>query len=185
MRISLFGNITRNCRKLYMAASDLEEKRWNKVGFMTMASFHNYFKQESGSNLFQLADGTFTKRGLSLSLYLEMSRRLNSHLTMHHTIEETHIFPILGKRMPQFSAEAESAVHLESHKAIHKGLDDLSTLVYKYKKEPSTYSPTEMRGCLDSFREVLFNHLDQEVEDLQGENLKQYWTLKELDAIPM
>lgn len=46
---------------------------------------------------------------------------------------------------------------------IIPGLDRLSALIKKWIAEPSTYSPTEMRGCLDSWREVLFTHLDQEV----------------------
>ena len=29
------------------------------------------------------------------------------------------------------------------------------------------------------------NHLDEEVADLQPENLKKYWTLEELEKIPM
>ncbi|KAJ6593952.1 hypothetical protein B0H19DRAFT_1056357 [Mycena capillaripes] len=106
------------------------------------------------------------------------------YLTMHHTIEERHIFPILAKRMPEFSTETDDA-HIASHKGIHKGLEELSTLVHKFKKEPSTYSPTEMQACLDSFRDVLFTHLDAEVNDLRGENMKKYWTLEELEAIPM
>jgi hypothetical protein len=56
-------------------------------------------------------------------------------------------------------------------------------LVHKFKANPSSYSPEEMRACLDGFREVLFTHLDEEVEDLKGDNLKQYWTLEELDNI--
>ncbi|KAJ7096270.1 hemerythrin HHE cation binding domain-containing protein [Mycena epipterygia] len=162
--------------------TDLEERRWNHLS-ETMSSFHSYFKQEFNT-IYELADGSFTKRGLSLSLYLEMAKRLNSHLTMHHTIEERHIFPVLAKRMPEFSTETEDA-HIDSHKGIHKGLDELSTLVQKFKKEPSTYSPTEMRTCLDGFREVLFTHLDEEVNDLRGENMKKYWTLEELESIPM
>ena len=43
------------------------------------------------------------------------------------------------------------------------GLDDLADLIKKYSKEPSSYSPDEMRACLDGFRDVLFSHLDEEV----------------------
>lgn len=43
------------------------------------------------------------------------------------------------------------------------GLDKLTDLISKYRKDPTSYSPTEMRACLDSFREVLFRHLDEEV----------------------
>ncbi len=39
-------------------------------------------------------------------------------LTVHHTIEERYIFPILGKRMQHF---ADDDVHLKSHEAIHHG----------------------------------------------------------------
>ncbi|KAJ7703144.1 hemerythrin HHE cation binding domain-containing protein [Mycena rosella] len=164
-------------------AAEFEERRWNRLS-ETMSSFHNYFKQEFNTIYEQLADGSFSKRGLSLGLYLEMAKRLNSHLTMHHTIEERHIFPILAKRMPQFSTETEAA-HIDSHKGIHTGLDELATLVVKFKTQPSSYSPAEMRACLDGFREVLFSHLDEEVSDLRGENMKKYWTLEELESIPM
>lgn len=103
-------------------------------------------------------------------------------LTMHHTIEERHIFPVLAKRMPAFQNDE---VHLRSHHGIHEGLgsvwymfahlrlcllavfliglDKLAELLQKWNADPSTYSPTEMKECLDSWREVLFKHLDEEV----------------------
>ena len=56
------------------------------------------------------------------------------------------------------------------------GLEKLSKLVSKWKDEPTAYSPTEMKGCLDSFRSVLFRHLDEEVEDLGGENLRKHFS---------
>jgi iron-sulfur cluster repair protein YtfE (RIC family) len=93
---------------------------------------------------------------------------------MHHTIEERFLFPMLAKRMPAFKGD-----HLESHKGIHDGmlfftfhqqfdrtcvgLEKLTTLVSKYTSTPSAYSPTEMRACLDSFKDVLFKHMDEEV----------------------
>ena len=39
-------------------------------------------------------------------------------LTMHHTIEERHVFPILATRMPAFKNDD---VHVKSHHAIHEG----------------------------------------------------------------
>jgi hypothetical protein len=53
-----------------------------------------------------------------------------------------------------------SCVHVFPETA---GLDDLAALVHKYTQEPSSYSPTEMRACLDGFKDVLFSHLDEEV----------------------
>lgn len=66
------------------------------------------------------------------------------------------------------------------------GLDRYNALLEKYSETPNTYSPDELRACLDSFRDVLFRHLDEEVEDLKGESLKKAgWTLTELRQIPM
>jgi Hemerythrin HHE cation binding domain len=91
----------------------------------------------------------------------------NPHLdlTMHHTIEERQLFPLLAKRMPAFSTlhDQDHGQHIESHRAIHKGLDELSALISKYKADQTSYNPDEMRACLDGFREVLFRHLDEEV----------------------
>ncbi|GAW05199.1 hypothetical protein LENED_007040 [Lentinula edodes] len=158
-----------------------DERKWNKLN-VTMKIFHEGFKEEFNT-LYELSDGSFNKRGWSLGTYLENAKRFDYHLTMHHTIEEAYIFPILGKRMKQFS-ESEG-LHLESHKGIHDGLERLKTLVQQYKSGPHTYNPTEMRAFLDSFREVLFSHLDQEVEDLRGDNLKKYFTLQEVESIPI
>ena len=82
------------------------------------------------------------------------------------------------------------------------GLLNLEKLVEKWTEAPFTYSPTEMRECLDGFREILFHHLDEEVgglvlrfsvlinqhtkvADLRGENLVKYMTLADLEKIPI
>jgi hemerythrin-like domain-containing protein len=103
-------------------------------------------------------------------------------LDFHHRIEEAHIFPLLAKRMPTF---AKNERHIRSHREIHKGLDALSALVDKYAANNSSYDSAEMRACLDSFRKVLFDHLDEEVADLKGENMKKYWSLAEMDRMPI
>jgi hypothetical protein len=81
------------------------------------------------------------------------------------------------------------------------GLDSLNALVQKYTADPTSYTPEEMKGCLDSFKDTLFNHLDEEVKecyieafvqatdafqqvkDLSSENMKKYWTLKEVENL--
>jgi hypothetical protein len=66
------------------------------------------------------------------------------------------------------------------------GLDEYTTLLRKYASQPTSYSPVELRACLDSFRDVLFRHLDEEVRDLKAESLRDAgWTLEELRRIPM
>ncbi|KAI0076109.1 hypothetical protein K474DRAFT_1663355 [Panus rudis PR-1116 ss-1] len=129
-----------------------------------------------------MADGSFNKRGLNLGLFLRNIEQFRKHLTTHHTIEETYIFPLLAKRMPAFREDDE---HIKSHHAIHEGLEKLGELVHKWKVDPTSYSPQELKDSLDSWREVLFRHLDQEVKDLSGENMRRYWTLEEVDKLPM
>ncbi|CAL1706906.1 unnamed protein product [Somion occarium] len=157
-----------------------EERKWNHLG-MLMERFHNHFKVEFNA-IYEMADGSFARRGLSLGLYLRQAEELRRYLTTHHTIEERHVFPVLAKRMSSFSNDE---VHIKSHHAIHEGLNKLGEIIHKWKADPSTYSPQEMRDCLDSWREVLFKHLDEEVEDLSGDNMKKYWTLEEMDLLPM
>jgi len=146
-----------------------------------MEHFHNYFKNEF-NHIYQLADGSFQKYNMSLPMYLREADSLKKHLETHHTIEERYIFPELAKKMPSF---AENEQHRNSHKGIHDGLDRLSALTHEFRENPTTYTPERMRECLDSFKDVLMHHLDEEVEDLAAENLKKYFTLEELERIPM
>ncbi|KAF8973228.1 hypothetical protein BDZ97DRAFT_668029 [Flammula alnicola] len=163
-------------------AAAREERKWNKLS-EKMSAFHEWFKEEFNT-LYELADGSFTRQGLSLPRYLDTAKAMNHHLTMHHTLEERHIFPILARSMPKF-ANNDDGAHIASHRGIHEGLEKLEKLVTKWKDSPSTYSPADMRACLDSFRDVLFHHLDEEVADLPGENLKKYMTLADVEALPI
>ena len=41
------------------------------------------------------------------------------------------------------------------------------------KQGPSNYSADKLRSIMKSFEEVLFTHLDEEVESLKGENMSK------------
>ncbi|KAI5889528.1 uncharacterized protein SCHCODRAFT_02751065 [Schizophyllum commune H4-8] len=143
-----------------------------------MEVFHNEHKRHF-EQLYRLADGSFVAMGWSLPLYLRSAAQFSMQLQNHHDIEEAWWFPYLGKRMPEFSHN-DRGEHVRSHELIHKGLDDLNKLVAKWARDNSSYNGAEMRACLDSFREGLMKHLDDEVRDLKGENLKKYWRFEEL-----
>ncbi|KAG8681222.1 hypothetical protein FRC09_017664, partial [Ceratobasidium sp. 395] len=64
-------------------------------------------------------------------------------------------------------------------------LDKLQSLASSWKEDPTAFSPIILRACMDEFRKPLFTHLDEEVRDLSAENLKKYYTLEELDRLPM
>ncbi|PAV18412.1 hypothetical protein PNOK_0525400 [Pyrrhoderma noxium] len=157
-----------------------DEYKWGRFA-TAMSYFHDHFKS-SFSKIHELADGPFRDRGMTLQMYLREAEALKKHLEGHHTIEERYIFPELAKKMPSFAMDEQ---HLKSHEGIHDGLVRLSSLIHEFKENPSTYSPQRMRDCLDSFRDVLMKHLDEEVADLQPDNLKKYWTLEELERIPI
>jgi len=156
-----------------------EEAKYDRLA-VRMAYFHNYFKQEF-DEIYELADGKFHGRGMNLTMFLQKSTELQRHLTMHHNIEEEHVFPILATKMPSFREDEQ---HKTAHKLIHDGLDALGGYVQRIRAEPSMYSSVDLRAVLDGFREPLMRHLDEEVNDLRGENMKKYWTLEELNQIP-
>ncbi|KAG5649103.1 hypothetical protein H0H81_006288, partial [Sphagnurus paluster] len=64
---------------------------------------------------------------------------------------------------------------------VYAGLESLMQKVAQWRKDPTAYSPTEMRAALDNLAEVLFEHLDEEVEDLRGDNLKPHFKLEEIE----
>ncbi|KAF9465054.1 hypothetical protein BDZ94DRAFT_433532 [Collybia nuda] len=161
-------------------ASAEEERRWNHLSNL-MNSFHQWFKDEF-KRIYESADGSFANRGLSLSQYLSTVTSFNASLTMHHTMEERHVFPILAQGIPKFASSTHGG-HIDSHREIHDGLENLAQKVTKWTEDPTMYSPMEMKISLEALSNVLFSHLDQEVEDIRGDNLKPYFTLDVIESI--
>lgn len=70
--------------------------------------------------------------------------------------EETYIFPILAKKMPQFGKNHKaSGEHLKSHNAIHNGLDRYEAYLKEAMAGPE-YDGAKLREIMDGFKEVLF-----------------------------
>ncbi|GAA5989129.1 hypothetical protein JCM10908_001171 [Rhodotorula pacifica] len=155
-----------------------ERRDWDRMS-SRMEGFHTYFRQ-SFKQLFELADGSFAKHGLSVKDFMGVAESFHEHLGFHHGIEEQHIFPVLAKRMPQFRDD-----HQEEHDAIHKGMDELLALISKYRSDPTSYSPDDFRRNLASWGPLLFYHLDAEVETLKPDILRRYWTIEEVRRLPM
>lgn len=116
-------------------------------------------------------------KGMSIRQFLAMGQQFVHHLTMHHTIEEAHVFPELAKKMPAFKKELEL---LSQHKQIHKGLDKLDEYLEACRSGERELRLSELKTVLDSFGEVLWQHLDDEVNQLKAENMRKYWTLDEM-----
>lgn len=74
--------------------------------------------------------------------------------------------------MPQF---ARSGDHLKEHEEIHRGLDEYVAYIKKCRKDNKEWDGEKMKSIMDSFRGVLFKHLDHEVESLRAEEMKKVW----------
>lgn len=146
-----------------------------------MAAFHNSFKAQFENN-YRLADGSFHMQGMSLPGFLYNARRVSQNLDGHHRIEEAHIFPILAPKHPAFRHGSD---HVKAHRVIHDGLERYNKYLDDAIRDPSKYNSTEFRAVMDSFRKPLYDHLDQEVRDLEPESLKKAGvTLNEVRQLP-
>jgi hemerythrin-like domain-containing protein len=130
-----------------------------------MSYFHEQFKKDFNT-LHDLSDGPFEGQGLSLQGYLQLAKTFDQQVTLHHTLEERILFPLLAEYMPQFGKGDGSGNHFELHHTIHEGLGKLQKLTDNWLESPLRYSSSEMKECLNGFRDVLFQHLDEEVREI-------------------
>jgi hemerythrin-like domain-containing protein len=98
-------------------------------------------------------------------------------LTTHHTIEERYVFPELAERMPIFREQD----HLISqHAQIHVGIEKLEEYLGACQSGERELRLPELKEIMDSFGEVLWSHLDDEVRTLGAENMRKYWSKEEI-----
>jgi len=113
---------------------------------------------------------------------IRLAQGFVSHLTVHHDIEEQHIFPILAQRMEGFRP---NSAPLQQHKQIHAGLDKLEAYLVDCKNGDRDLMRDEVKDILDGFGTVLWAHLDDEVRELGAENMRKYWSKEEIARLPM
>ncbi|KAI0834514.1 hypothetical protein F5Y06DRAFT_278847 [Hypoxylon sp. FL0890] len=112
-----------------------------------------------------------------------------SQLEMHHSIEETYIFPILARRMPEFRTDGKggkgAAELLQQHRDIHDGMEGMRKYLRACRDGEKELDMSTLKAQMESWGSVLWKHLDQEVETLGAENMRKYWTVEEIRRIPM
>lgn len=84
--------------------------------------------------------------------------------------------------MSAFRKELELLTH---HKMIHAGIEKLETYLEECQGGERELRMTELKEVMDSFGPVLWEHLDAEVKQLGAENMRKYWSLEEMRAMPM
>lgn len=120
--------------------------------------------------------------GMSIRQFLSTGLEFCSHLEGHHSIEETYVFPMLSRKMPEFQKQEHL---LEQHKEIHKGLDMLQEYLKNYRGGERELRLEELKEIMDGFGKVLWTHLDDEVRTLGAENMRKYWSVREMNEMPM
>lgn len=144
-----------------------------------MNMFHNHFRH-TWKMMEEACTTNRRAQGQSIRGFINAGLQFCSQIEMHHGIEESYIFPMLAKKMPEFSRQDELVAQ---HKVIHKGLDQLQDYLEKCKSGEKELRMSELKVIMDSFGGVLWQHLDQEVETLGAENMRKYWTKEEIQRM--
>jgi hemerythrin-like domain-containing protein len=120
---------------------------------------------------------------MSLKQFIDEGLMFVQYLTAHHNIEETYLFPLLARKMPEF--RAGRAELLQQHRQIHAGMDVFEEYLKKCRAREVELELSVLKAKMDSWGEVLWTHLDQEVRTLGAENMRKYWTLDEVREFPI
>jgi hemerythrin-like domain-containing protein len=145
---------------------------------------HSHFRQ-SWTMLYGACEAGRRPSSLSLKQFISTGLQFCSHLSTHHAIEEQHIFPVLATKMPEFKQGKNAAELLRQHKEIHKGMDIFEEYLRKCRDGETELDLRILKTKMDTWGEVLWTHLDQEVKTLGAENMRKYWTVSEMRRMPM
>ncbi|KAI9803414.1 MAG: hypothetical protein M1833_000933 [Piccolia ochrophora] len=159
--------------------SPSEFRAFNRIA-EHMDLYHNHFRH-TWNQLYTVASEGRRPAGVSLRAYINTGLEFCTHLEMHHSIEERHVFPQFAERMPTFRKELEL---LTQHKQIHAGLDQFQHYLKECTNGEQDLRMDELKRLMDGFGGVLWQHLDDEVKQLGAENMRKYWTLEEMKRIP-
>lgn len=150
-------------------------------GLINQLRQHNMFRR-SWTVMHEACTANKRPAGMTLHQFLRFGLDFCQHLEGHHGLEESMIFPFLARKMPAFRKELEL---LTQHKQIHAGLHDLQAYLRESRDGTRDFRMQEMKEIMDGFGTVLWEHLNDEVEQLGAENMRKYWTLEEMRNIPM
>ena len=119
--------------------------------------------------------------GMTPRVFIAAGMRFCDDLDMHHSIEETRVFPHLARKMPVFG---KNVGMVRQHREIHRGVARMREYLGAREKDGSDVEWEALAAIMNSFGEVLWTHLDEEVKELGAEKMR-VWTLAEMDRMPM
>lgn len=68
---------------------------------------------------------------------------------------------------------------------IHEGMDEFEDYLNRVLSGEESMEMGRMKEKMDSWGEVLWKHLDEEVVTLRAENMRRYWSKEEMRRMPM
>ncbi|TAQ85048.1 hypothetical protein B7494_g6622 [Chlorociboria aeruginascens] len=148
-----------------------------------MDYFHDNFRR-SWTLLDTAVQNNRRPNNLTLKQFLNIGIQFCHHLSMHHNIEEQHIFPILAAKMPEFKSGKNAAELLRQHQEIHKGMDLFEEYLEACRSGELDFEFKVLKVKM-LWGDVLWKHLEQEVKTLGAENMRKYWSLEEMRRMPM
>ncbi|KZO98797.1 hypothetical protein CALVIDRAFT_419120 [Calocera viscosa TUFC12733] len=159
---------------------NMSDSRWSRVSDK-LATFHGFLAAQLDAT-YELADGTFQRRGMSLQTFISEVADFKRQLETHINTEARHVYPILAQRMPAFAPGQRLSL---AHSAVRRGLDGIDSIVSKTTASPPSYNGAELRQCIDSFRGTLYALFADELRELHPANMQRYWSLNEVIALPV
>ncbi|KAJ7754522.1 hypothetical protein B0H16DRAFT_1662884 [Mycena metata] len=102
-----------------------------------------------------------------LDNFLGYCRAWASSIVGHHDSEEAVLFPFLNKKL-DFSHE------IEQHVQVAEGLTGIINYIDESTADHTKFDAAKLKDLMEKLSGHLFEHLDEEVEDLAPEKLKVY-----------
>lgn len=158
--------------------SDHDFKIFNHMA-ETMDLFHNHFRQ-SWTLLWTACCNNKRPRSMTLKQFIDEGLRFADGLNTHHGIEERHIFPRLAARMPEFRGDLQA-----QHAQIHAGLDGFGDYLRGCRRGEHELELGALKERMESWGDILWTHLDEEVKTLGADNMRKYWSKEEMMRMPM
>lgn len=70
------------------------------------------------------------------------------------------------------------------HAELHKGLDVMQAYVHGVHRGEYPLRREGLRRIMDSFGDLLWSHMDEEVVELGAENMSRFWSKDEVARLP-
>ncbi|KAG6138700.1 hypothetical protein E4U22_004326 [Claviceps purpurea] len=160
--------------------SDREYTIFNRLA-ETMDQYHDYFRRNYDF-IYNAARTSRRPRHLTEEEFLLSAISLVDEINGHHTTEETHIFPHLATRMPEFDSRRGQLV--QQHAVIHRGLVDFEDYVQDCLNG-QVLEMDVLREKMDSWGSALMQHMDEEVRMLKADRMIRIWTKDEMQHLPI